>query len=239
MIIQYVSANPSPSMSIAFCIRLVLAVACGALIGLERKKNYKVAGLRTHMLVCCGAALLMILSKYAWGDLVGADGKMLFGNGGADPSRIASQVVCGIGFLGAGVIFKTGVSIKGLTTAAGLWMTAGVGLAIGSGFLILGIFSAAFITIMQFAMHKRSVGIDSYAMTTIRLIVRDTGVAGNIISDLTERSKAVVSDTRIVKEDNDTLEYTLTLKVPGDLTYDKIERFMKEHDEVVGINIIY
>ena len=116
--------------------RILIAAACGAAIGWERKKHLKAAGARTHILICCGAALFMMLSKYAFIDLNVGEA-VLYGTRGADPARIAAQVVTGIGFLGAGAIFKTGNSVKGLTTAAGIWMTAGVGMAIGSGMLLL------------------------------------------------------------------------------------------------------
>ena len=100
-----------------FFLRIVLASVCGILIGFERSKRLKEAGVRTHCMVACGAALMMIVSKYGFADLVQEAGVYLYGTKGADASRIASQVVSGVGFLGAGVIFRTGVSIKGLTTA--------------------------------------------------------------------------------------------------------------------------
>ena len=112
--------------NLEFFIRIVLAAILGALVGLERSKRQKEAGVRTHCIIACTSALFMILSKYAFVDLVGVDGLR-----GADPARIAAQVVSGISFLGAGVIFKNGNSIRGLTTAAGMWGTAAVGMAIG------------------------------------------------------------------------------------------------------------
>ena len=101
------------------------------MIGFERSKRLKEAGVRTHCMVAFGAALMMIISKYGFADLT--EGNIfLYGTRGADASRIAAQVVSGIGFLGAGVIFKTGISIKGLTTAAGLWTTSAIGMALGA-----------------------------------------------------------------------------------------------------------
>ena len=102
--------------NLEFFIRIVLAAILGALVGLERSKRQKEAGVRTHCIIACTSALFMILSKYAFVDLVGVAGLR-----GADPARIAAQVVSGISFLGAGVIFKNGNSIRGLTTAAGMW----------------------------------------------------------------------------------------------------------------------
>lgn len=114
--------------NLEFFIRIVLAAVLGALVGLERSKRQKEAGVRTHCIIACTSALFMILSKYAFVDLVSVNGLR-----GADPARIAAQVVSGISFLGAGVIFKNGNSIRGLTTAAGMWGTAAVGMAIGAG----------------------------------------------------------------------------------------------------------
>ncbi len=108
--------------------RFLLATACGAVIGYERSKAHHSAGLRTHILVCIGAASVMILSQYL----------SVFYHSPADPARLGAQVISGIGFLGAGTIVITGHQrgkrIKGLTTAAGLWASACMGLVIGSGF---------------------------------------------------------------------------------------------------------
>ena len=120
--------------NLEFFIRIVLAAILGALVGLERSKRQKEAGVRTHCIIACTSALFMILSKYAFVDLVGVAGLR-----GADPARIAAQVVSGISFLGAGVIFKNGNSIRGLTTAAGMWGTAAVGMAIGAGMYWVGL----------------------------------------------------------------------------------------------------
>ena len=106
-------------------IRLCLAFAAGFIIGIERSSRRQVAGLRTHMLICLGASCLMLLSIWIPQQM-----------GGGDPGRIAAQVVAGIGFLGAGAIIKLGSSIRGLTTAASLWLTAAIGLTIGAGMYI-------------------------------------------------------------------------------------------------------
>lgn len=106
-------------------IRLSLAFAAGCIIGIERSSRRQVAGLRTHILISLGAACLMLLSIWLPQQL-----------GGGDPGRIAAQVVAGMGFLGAGAIIKLGNNIRGLTTAASLWVTAAIGLAIGAGMFI-------------------------------------------------------------------------------------------------------
>jgi len=107
--------------------RLVLAALLGSVIGFERERMNWAAGLRTHMLVCVGSALMMLVSAFGFADVLGEKNVVL------DPSRIASQVVSGIGFLGAGSILLRGEIVRGLTTAASLWSVAGIGLAVGGG----------------------------------------------------------------------------------------------------------
>lgn len=108
-------------------LRLLLAALLGSAIGLERERLLWAAGLRTHMLVCVGSCLIMIVSAFGFSDILGTSNVVL------DPSRIAAQVVSGIGFLGAGAILLRGDIVRGLTTAASVWAVAGIGLAIGGG----------------------------------------------------------------------------------------------------------
>jgi len=107
--------------------RLVLAAVLGSVIGFERERLSWAAGLRTHMLVCVSSSLIMIVSAFGFADVLSADHVVL------DPSRVAAQVVSGIGFLGAGSILLRGEIVRGLTTAASLWSVAAIGLAVGGG----------------------------------------------------------------------------------------------------------
>src|SRR5688500_19866509 len=111
-------------------IRIAVAAALTGAIGMEREWRERAAGLRTHMLVGVGSALFTIVSAYAWSDFVfdRTQGTVF------DPTRIAAQIVTGIGFLGAGAIIRQGLSIRGLTTAAGLWVVAAIGMAAGAGY---------------------------------------------------------------------------------------------------------
>eukprot|EP01133_Synstelium_polycarpum_P013554 gene13554-15959_t len=112
-------------------IRLLVAATLGGLIGWDRERKDGVAGLRTHMLVCVGSSLMMIVSAFGFKDILGQPSVVL------DPSRIAAQVISGIGFLGAGtILFLRPQIIRGLTTAAGLWSVAGIGLAVGGGLFL-------------------------------------------------------------------------------------------------------
>lgn len=116
-----------------FMLRLLIAGAMGVCIGVEREYRAKEAGYRTHFLVALGSTLLMIVSQYGFSDVLAADLVRL------DPSRIAAQVVSGIGFIGAGTIILQKQIVRGLTTAAGIWATSGIGLAIGAGMYGVGI----------------------------------------------------------------------------------------------------
>lgn len=124
---------------LAWVVRLLLAATAGAVIGFERELHSHPAGMRTHLLVALGAAAFTILSMHGFADVVGDEGVIL------DPSRVAAQIVSGIGFIGGGAILKYGVTIRGLTTAGSLWATAAVGMAFGSGLLLLGTAAAAII----------------------------------------------------------------------------------------------
>lgn len=125
-------------MTIELIFRPLVAGLLGAIIGLDRAYRAKEAGFRTHFLVCLGSALFMVVSQYGFSDVL-QEGITRF-----DPGRIAAQVVSGIGFIGAGTIIIHRQFVRGLTTAAGLWATSGIGLAIGGGLYWLGIAATAF-----------------------------------------------------------------------------------------------
>jgi putative Mg2+ transporter-C (MgtC) family protein len=120
-----------PELSVAeITVRVVVAAALGGAIGAEREIRERGAGFRTHMLVAVGAALFTLVSAYAWSDFhFSQRGGITF-----DPTRVAAQIVSGIGFLGAGAIIRQGLSVRGLTTAATLWVVAAIGMASGAGY---------------------------------------------------------------------------------------------------------
>ncbi len=127
-------------------LRLILAITFGGLIGLEREIHGKVAGFRTHALVSVGSALIMIVSADVY--------EVYRGVAQVDPSRIAAQVVSGIGFLGAGAIIRFPDRITGLTTAASLWVVAGIGLACGAGFLKLALVNTVLVLVVLILFSK-------------------------------------------------------------------------------------
>ncbi|MWV23646.1 MgtC/SapB family protein [Methylobacterium sp. 2A] len=169
--------------------RLALAALFGSVIGLERERLLWAAGLRTHMLVCVGSCLIMLVSTFGFGDVLGTDHVVL------DPSRIAAQVVSGIGFLGAGTILLRGEVVKGLTTAASLWGVAAIGLAVGSGLYVPALATTALVVgilagVKPFEERWR----DRMRAQTLRLTVRRGALSLDRLHDVTgERASRVRS----------------------------------------------
>ena len=144
-----------------FVLRLLVAGILGANIGLDREYRAKEAGYRTHFLVSLGSALIMIVSQYGFQEIIKENSVTL------DPSRVAAQVVSGIGFIGAGTIIFQKQIVRGLTTAAGIWATAGIGLAVGAGMYVIGI-AAMVLTLIGLEVLSylfKSIGMKSSMIT--------------------------------------------------------------------------
>lgn len=163
---------------------LVLALALSAGIGLEREIRQKNAGLRTHTLVGVGAALFMLVSKYGFTDVLAARVVVL------DPSRMAAQIVSGIGFLGAGLIFVRRDSVRGLTTAASIWVTAAVGSASGAGLPVLAALATGiyFIVALAFPLAARRLPRSPTAISPLRVTYPDgRGILRSLLTEATAR----------------------------------------------------
>jgi putative Mg2+ transporter-C (MgtC) family protein len=145
--------------------RLLIAALLGSVIGFERERLNWAAGLRTHMLVCVGSALIMLVSAFGFADVLGQKNVVL------DPSRVAAQVVSGIGFLGAGSILLRGEIVRGLTTAASLWSVAGIGLAVGGGMYTAAIGATVIILIILAGMKPLERRITVRQARSIQLLV--------------------------------------------------------------------
>ncbi|WP_028609121.1 MgtC/SapB family protein [Paenibacillus harenae] len=129
-------------------LRLLMALGLGGLIGLERELGGHSAGFRTHILVCLGSAVIVLLSIYGFADFASEPNVRL------DPARLAAQVISGVGFLGAGTIMRNGFGVSGLTTAASLWVSAAIGLAAGAGFYVGAVIATLLVVISLFALNK-------------------------------------------------------------------------------------
>ena len=138
--------------------RLLLAAVLGGAIGAERELNDQAAGLRTHMLLTIGACLFTLISAYGFGR-------------GTDPSRIAAQIVTGIGFLGGGAIVRHGLTVKGLTTAASIWATASVGVAVGAGDYVLGVGGAGLVVGTQVGLRRVSTTLQRWGVSREEFVI--------------------------------------------------------------------
>ena len=226
-LIEYFNGQFSIMQNLDFVARILLACFCGACIGFERSKRFMEAGIRTHVIVCCASALIMIVSKYGFADLTDADGLVFNGTRGADPARIAAQVVSGISFLGAGVIFKNGSTVKGLTTAAGIWATAGIGLALGCGMYFTGIFVTLMIGIFQVATHRFTVGADSFTTNRLRFTVREDEEFESQVRAQLQNWEAQILSSSITRRDDGLISYDLTLKMTRSISIDDVDTLMQ------------
>ncbi len=207
-------------------LRLLVALLCGVVVGFERKTRSKEAGIRTHAIVCMAAALFMILSKYAYTDLVDFAG---IRDGGADPSRIASTVVTGIGFLGAGIIIYRRDVMHGLTTAAGIWATAAIGMAIGAGFYITGIVATVLLVTLQIIFHLPFKVFATQHLSVIKMSIwlEDDKTFSRISSYLSIKKIS----SYVVKRNEDRLIASVTFLSTNPYTTDELNALMVQHPE--------
>lgn len=237
MLSTYLNSQFSLVQYLDFMLRILAACVCGFALGIERSHRFKEAGVRTHMIVCSAAALMMIVSKYGFADLTSADGQLFNGTRGADAARIAAQVVSGISFLGAGMIFKNGNNVKGLTTAAGIWATAGIGLAIGSGMYALGIFSTVVIAGIQMLMHIVTVGADSYKSSNIDILTENSSDFQGVFNSLMKEIGATVIECRITR-DGEFVRYNATLKSKKRISAEDVNEMLKDRKDVKEVSVI-
>ena len=213
-----------------FTLRIFVAGVMGILIGLEREYRAKEAGYRTHFLVALGSALMMIVSQYGFEDFLAThDGLRL------DPSRIAAQVVSGISFIGLAVIYRNGSTLKGLTTAAGIWATAGIGLAIGAGMYPIGIATTIIIILMQTIMHKFNIGNDALATRDINITMNDTPELRDAFLAELKRMDVSVIGSHITHNNDGTVNYGLTIKFSREIKFEEILAFMDSHPGIRNI----
>jgi len=195
--------------------KLILAAVLGGLIGLERESLSRPAGLRTYTLVCVGSTLAMIVSIDIY--------LQYYHTVNADPGRIAAQVISGIGFLGAGTIMREGASVQGLTTAAGLWVVACIGLAVGSGLYVPAIATTVlilFVLIYFIKFEDRFTGRREYK--GIVMVVEDkpgqVGAIGSILGELC----VLIKNIQLTRVEENFIEIELLLQIPSNLTIDQV-----------------
>lgn len=216
---------PELWVQVEYLVRIFVAACLGLLIGSERKNRNKSAGIRTHVIVALGAALIMIVSKYGFMDVEKADA-----------ARVAAQVVSGIGFLGAGVIFVRNNLVNGLTTAAGIWATAGVGLALGAGMYVVGISSALLVLLIQFVMHRVAYFADVASGGLIRMtLVKREGIVQSM-EDYLQREKLSVISVKINKTKKDEVKLEFDVVFPPGYKKTKLLARLVEMDDVLAVS---
>ena len=209
-------------------LRIAIACVLGILIGNERKNRNKSAGVRTHAIVAMGSALMMVVSKYGFVDIMDY--------GKFDGARIAAQVVSGVGFLGAGIIFVRNNLVSGLTTSAGIWATAGVGLAMGAGLYVIGIASALMIILMQGITHKIAHFADVASGGTIWMTIAQEEGAVKKMEDFLEKRKVEIASTKIHKNKKDEIKLEFEVIYPPGFDKSALFSSLAEEKHVMTIS---
>ncbi|MCR4440931.1 MAG: MgtC/SapB family protein [Peptococcaceae bacterium] len=215
---------------LTMAVRLLLAAVLGGLVGLERESVNKAAGFRTHTLVCLGSCLIMITSIEMY-TMHGVS---------ADPARLAAQVVSGIGFLGAGTIMRSGFGIKGLTTAASLWVVAGIGLAVGAGRYTTSVVTTAivFLVLVYMSRLENYVKSKKRNLKSIDALIEDRpGQLGRVSTALGEMDihirKVEIGDP----SSNNRVRLTLVVNIPYNLVIKDVKERLSKVEGVYEVDI--
>jgi putative Mg2+ transporter-C (MgtC) family protein len=225
--------NPLPELELwDVALRLGVAALLTGLVGLEREWRERAAGLRTHMLVGVGSALFTLVSAYAWSDFVfdRTQGTVF------DPTRIAAQIVTGIGFLGAGAIIRQGLSIRGLTTAAGLWVAAAIGMAVGAGYWAAALIGTGVVLVGLGPLRVAEgmlVRRRHAAGGTLQIDLRPEEPLAPVLAVLEER-RARVSKIHL-EEEEDGRELRLEVRTPAGLSGRDLVEELTRLDEVTAV----
>ena len=206
---------------ILYLLNILLAVVLGFAIGYERKLRYKEAGIRTHTIVCVGSALIMVVSKYGFSDIQEYDA-----------SRVAAQIVSGIGFLGAGIIIYRKHEIHGLTTAAGVWATAGVGMAAGAGMYVAAAGAAVVIIGVQCIFHIKCRLFRTKKYFQVKICFTSSGTENDTIKELFQTDRF---NRLVIERKNGETVYHATLNTDREYSSQKLSQIMTEHPFIRSI----
>lgn len=208
--------------------RLIMSIIFGGVIGIEREIVNRPAGFRTHILVCVGSTLTMLVSIYIF--------EQYNSRVSVDPGRIAAQVISGIGFLGAGTIIREGATVRGLTTAASLWTVAAIGLAIGSGFYLASFLATVltFLTLIFFSRVENYI-IQNRFLERIFIVMDDKpgqiGKIGSLLGELNVNIRNIKMDNM----DDGKLSVTLNVRAPAGLKFNDIMTKLVQIDGVYNV----
>ncbi len=211
-------------------VRLSVAAFLGGVVGLERQQRHKSAGLRTHILVSLGSCLIMLISYKLYAGVQGLTN--------ADPARLAAQVVSGIGFLGAGTIMKEGLTIKGLTTAASLWVVAGVGLAVGAGYYV-GAVATTVLSVLALTFLPRFERLYGCGPSQVAIAVRSVDKPGQIgrIGSYLGTKNVAICDIKIDEISKNDIYVSVIVDVTDRRIIPDIVEGLKGIDGVVDVQL--
>lgn len=226
---DYLYATPNGGNFFVTCaVRIFLAMLCGAVIGYERTKRQKGAGIRTHVIISLGAVAMMLVSKYGFYDQIGIGIN-------ADASRIASNIMTGMGFIGAGVIFVKNTSIKGLTTAAGLWATTGVAMAIGTGMYEVGVMVTAVMLFSQMLLHVWFRRVDTAGATDLTVTLRCTDGAYGRLKERLVALGAVIESCKYKRDGEATLR--VVAKIHDGMNVEDVLAMAESNEDIISIEV--
>ncbi len=212
-----------------YILGLVVAVLCGAAIGVERTLRQKEAGIRTHIIVALGSALIMIVSKYGFFDLMSLSDSVKL-----DGARLAAQVVTGISFLGAGIIVYKG-TVKGLTTAAGVWTTAGIGLAAGAGMYGIAVYATVILLVVQIVIH-RILPVENTSTTSVTMKLIDDADAVEVISNIfKEHGYTIISNS--VERRHEKYACLFTIRAKSHINPDDVVNLFNGNKYVISVSV--
>lgn len=204
-----------------YLISIAVSVLLGFAIGFERKLRFKEAGIRTHTIVCVGSALIMVVSKYGFYDSIEADA-----------SRVAAQIVSGIGFLGAGIIVYRKHEIHGLTTAAGVWATAGVGMAAGAELYIVATGTTILLIAVQCLFHLRCRLFQTKKYFRIKITFESEGAEGERIKELFQAERF---NKLVIERKEDKVLFHATLNTDKEYSSVQLNEIMERHSFIYSI----
>ena len=208
-------------------LRVICAAAVGGMIGFERHNHLKEAGIRTHAIVAMGAAVVMIISKYGFTDVKAGD-----------PARLAAQVVSGVGFLGAGIIFVRHNIIQGMATAAGIWTTSAIGLAFGAGMYGIGGATGLLVVLIQIFFQRKAVRDLVRTDVTVRLTMKPEGSVRSITKAMIRRGYTVTCNRIFRKDESQEWILESDLFCFKDMRPSELMDCLKELENVVSAEYI-
>lgn len=212
-----------------YLLQLLLAGICGFIIGGERQSKMKTAGVRTHVMVAIASALMMIISKYGFHDVIQIAGMS------CDPSRVAAGIITGIGILGGGLIFisKQG-SVSGITTATGIWVTVGIGMAMGAGMYVLGFEATALALLAQLILNGKSVRFkDAWRGQIVMEMENDEQKINEMLGNL-QQKHIEIAHMKYEYEDKKRCRIRLTVTIAPEYSREQINEMLCDEENIIS-----